>query len=96
MPEGQDALQRDLDRLKQWAQENFIKFHKAKCKVVHLGQDNPLYQYKLGDERIEHSLAKKDLGVLADGKLDVTSNVPSQPRKPTVSLTASKEVWSVS
>jgi len=26
----------------------------------------PLYQYKLGDVKVEHSLAKKDLGVLVD------------------------------
>ena len=32
----------------------------------------PRYQYKLGDERIEHSPTKKDLGELVDGKLDVS------------------------
>ena len=32
----------------------------------------PLYQYKLGDVKVEHSLAKKDLGVLVDGKLDMS------------------------
>ena len=31
----------------------------------------PRYQYKLGDERIEHSPAKKDVEVLAYGKLDM-------------------------
>ena len=29
-------------------------------------------QYKLGDEKIDHSLAKKDLGVLVDGRLDMS------------------------
>ena len=61
-PEGQDAIQRDLDRLEQWVQVNFIRFNKSKCKVVHLGQGNLLYQYKVGDERIECSPAEKDLG----------------------------------
>ena len=63
-----------------------------RCKVLHLGHGNTHYQYKLGDVRIEHSSAKKDLGVQVDGKLDMSSSVPSQPRKPTVSWTASKEV----
>ena len=39
-----------------------MRFSKAKCKVLHLSCDNPCYQYKLGDVRIEHRLAKKRHG----------------------------------
>lgn len=37
---------------------------------LHLDHDNFHYQYKLGEERIECSHSKKDLGVLVDGKMD--------------------------
>ena len=51
---------------------NLVTFNKAKCKVLHLSQVDPHYQYKLGDKRIEHSPAKKDLGVVVDSRLDTS------------------------
>ena len=48
-----------------------MRFNKSKCKVFHLGCGNLHYQYKLGNVRMEHSAAKKELGVLVHGKLDM-------------------------
>lgn len=44
----------------------------AWCKVLHLGQDDHQYQYMLREEWIESNCVEKDLGVLVDGKLDMS------------------------
>lgn len=70
VPEGQSDIQGDLDRLE--AHESHMKFNKTECKVLHVGQGTPQYQYRLGDDGVESSPAMKHLGIRVDEKLDMT------------------------
>jgi len=51
---------------------NLMKFDKAKCKVLHVGQGNPKHKYRLDREWIENSPEEKDFGLLVDEKLNMT------------------------
>ncbi|KAF4788836.1 hypothetical protein TURU_156456 [Turdus rufiventris] len=70
--EGSAAIQWDFDRLKSWVERNLMWFNKGKCRVLHLGKNNPKYQHSLGADLLESRSVDKDLGVSVDDKLTMS------------------------
>lgn len=51
-----------------------MKSNKEKCKVLHLGRNNPMHKCMLGATQLESSLVEKVMGV----KMDVNLNMGQQ------------------
>jgi len=49
-----------------------MKFIKGKCRVLHLGRNNPMHQYWLEADLLESRSVERDLGVLVDDRLTMS------------------------
>ena len=61
-PEGCATIQHVLDRLESWTRRNLMRFNKSKCRVMHMRRNNCMHQYRLGDDLLERSSEKKEVG----------------------------------
>jgi len=59
-------------RLESWAERNLMKFSKGKCRILHLGRNNPMHQYRLRADLLQSSSVERDLRVLVDDRLTIS------------------------
>ena len=77
-PHGSSSLQADLESLAKWSNTWQLPFNEVKCKVLHLGRNNPNSQYVMRGSALSEEQVKKDSGAHIDRELSSIST-PQRP-----------------
>ena len=63
-------LQNTIDSMHSWTEDWQLKFNETKCKILHLGENNPKKSYYIGSHnsrvQLEETTLEKDLGIFID------------------------------
>ena len=83
---GNLKLQEDLHKLWNWSEKWQLPFNTGKCKVLHLGHNNPCHQYKMNGSKLEKVNEEKDLGVIVDSEIKFHKHAAAAVKKANMKL----------
>lgn len=78
---GNIMLQNDLNTITKWAETWKMEFNVDKCKIMHLGNQNPKHTYTMSGTNLETTKEERDLGVLVDDKLGFDNHIRTIVKK---------------
>ena len=77
--EDHTRLQQSIDEMYNWTQTWQLHFNSSKCKILHVGENNPKHKYFIGNGNSRHEIEttslEKDLGVYVDTDLNFESHI---------------------
>ena len=81
-----EDLQDCLHRLVTWADTWGMEFNVTKCKVMHVGRNNPRSEYSMSGTRLTTTEAERDIGVMVHHSLRPSTQCSEASRKANVVL----------
>ena len=75
------TLQCDLNNISTWSSEWQLPLNSQKCKILHLGHNNPNQNYIMDGKPLENVDAERDLGVLVDSNLTFRRHISATIQK---------------
>ena len=83
--EDHSNLQYTIDKMYEWTENWQLKFNETKCKILHLGENNPKRAYFIGKDNnrveLEETVLEKDLGVNIDPTLSFDKHIEKLCKK---------------
>ena len=80
-----EELQLTIERLVEWSNIWQLKFNGGKCKVLHIGKNNPKYKYTIPEDGVSNNLqettCEKDLGISVDPLLEFEDHINNVVKK---------------
>ena len=67
--EDAERFQEDINNLCKWAKDWAMEFNEEKCKIMHIGRNNPRYKYSMNGVELSVTEEERDLGVWTDSTL---------------------------
>jgi len=97
-PQNSNIIQQDLNSLQQWSDTWQLKFNANKCKVLHIGKQNPCNSYYMQDNDsqsiINSCSSEKDLGVTFDSDFTFDVHINTAINKANKMLGVIRRVFS--
>ena len=78
-------LQNNINALLEWSDRWLLRFNSNKCKILHIGDNNPKYDYVMNENGelvdLKSTDCEKDLGIYVDYKLKFDQHINATIRK---------------
>ena len=76
-------LQKDINKLVEWANKRKMSFNVDKCSVMHIGHNNMQSNYNMSNQQLPTTDQQQDLGIIITKELKGQKQTVKAAKRPT-------------